>query len=117
MSIPTSQPGKLTVSCAVLVLSAYACAAQYHTAREAESNSVGTPEWKVDEEFKHDVFTFVRIKYHRGYGHSWSAGDWSTDFTDSDLNLSYRLQQMTAMKVDPNGRVLELTNPELFDYP
>ena len=117
MPVPTTKPGKLTVSCAILVVSTYACAAQYHTAREAESHSVGTPEWKVEEEFKHDVFTFVRIKYHRGYGHSRSAGDWMTDFPDSDLNLSYRLQQMTALKVDPNGRVLELTDSELFDYP
>jgi tetratricopeptide (TPR) repeat protein len=29
----------------------------------------------------------------------------------------YRLQQMTSMKVDPEGRVLEIEDPELFRYP
>ncbi len=27
-----------------------------------------------------------------------------TDYPDSDLNFSYRLQELTSMKVDPNGR-------------
>jgi len=63
------------------------------------------------------VFTFVRIQYHGG-GYRWrSAGTWWIDFPDSDLNFSYRLQQMTSLKVDPNCRVLELTDPELFDFP
>ena len=91
--------------------------AQYRTAREAESHSTGTPEWKNDPEFKKDVFTFVRIHYNRS-SRSWrSAGRWMTDFPDSDLNFSYRLQQMTSMKVDPDGRVLELTDKDLFNYP
>lgn len=92
-------------------------AAEYRTAREAPSDSVGTPEWTVDPTFKKDVFTFVRIRY-QGAGYGWrSAGHWSIDFPDSDLNFSYRLQQMTSLKVDPNCRVLEITDPELFDYP
>ena len=44
-------------------------------------------------------------------------GVWSTDFPDSDLNLSYRLQQMTSLKTDPDARVLYITDKELFDYP
>jgi hypothetical protein len=42
---------------------------------------------------------------------------WITDFPDSDLNLSYRLQQLTSLKTDPEGRVLRLTDPTVFDYP
>ena len=91
--------------------------AQYRTAREAPSDSVGTPEWRVDREFKKDVFTFVRLRYQRSYHGSRTAGAWWTDFPDSDLNFSYRLQQMTSLKVDPDCRVLEITDPELFDYP
>ena len=91
--------------------------AQYRTAREAPSDSVGTPDWQVDPAFKKDVFTFVRIRYQRGYRGSYSAGFWHTDFPDSDLNFSYRLQQMTSLKVDPDARVLEITDPQLFDYP
>ena len=75
----------------------------------------GVPDWKVDDEFSDDVFTFVRVRYTSGYGRS--GGGWSTDYPDSDLNFSLRLQQLTSMKVDPNGKVLELTDDELFDYP
>ncbi len=73
----------------------------------------GVPTWEVDPEFKDDVFTFVRIRYN-SY-RSWSR--WETDWPDAELNFSYRLQQLTSLKVDPNGRVLELTDPDLFHYP
>src|SRR5215470_17336185 len=39
------------------------------------------------------------------------------DFPEADLNFSYRLQQLTSLKVDPNTHTLELTDKELFDYP
>jgi hypothetical protein len=78
----------------------------------------GVPEWDVDPAFKKDVFTFVRIKYSSGYGGYGYGGErWLTDFPDSDLNFSYRLQQLTSLKVDPKGKILELTDDELFDYP
>ncbi|HMJ92410.1 MAG TPA: DUF4159 domain-containing protein [Candidatus Acidoferrum sp.] len=86
------------------------------TAREVESGATGTPVWTNAPGFEKDVFTFVRIKYTSGRG-GWSRGGWETDFPDSDLNLSFRLQQVTSLKVDPNGRVLEITDPELFRYP
>lgn len=77
-------------------------------------NRNGVPDWKIDQEFGHDVFTFVRVRYS-----SWNRnqGKWSTDYPDSDLNFSYRLQQLTSMQVDPNGKILELTDKELFNYP
>lgn len=74
----------------------------------------GVPDWDVDPEFSKDVFTFVRVKYNSGGG-GWRR--WATDYPDSDLNFSYRLQQLTSMKVDPAGKVLELTDKELFHYP
>jgi hypothetical protein len=73
----------------------------------------GVPTWERAEGFEHDVFTFVRVRY--GSVERW--GRWATDYPDSDLNFSYRLQQLTSLKVDPDGRVLELTDPELFSYP
>ena len=80
----------------------------------------GLPTWEVDPAFKSDVFTFVRVQYDsyggRGRGRGWGGG-WTTDYPDAELNFSYRLQQLTSMKVDPNGRVLRLTDDELFDYP
>jgi hypothetical protein len=87
------------------------------TAREIASHSTGTPIWTNKPGFEKDVFTFVRIIRDRDPEGSWTAGSWITDFPDSDLNLSFRLQQMTSMKVDPDGRTLRLTDPDLFNYP
>jgi hypothetical protein len=87
------------------------------TARETASHSSGTPEWTNEPGFENDVFTFARIiyKYDRTTVPSFMA--WINDYPDSDLNLSFRLQQLTSMKVDPNGRTLKLTNADLFNYP
>ena len=71
--------------------------------------------WEIAPEFKHDVFTFARIRYTSTYGGR--GNRWSNDFPDSDWNFSYRLQELTSLEVDPNGRVVELTDPSLFDYP
>ena len=91
------------------------------TARETASHSTGTPDWTNAPGFEKDVFTFTRIKYKYGKGPrvsgSSSPWGWITDYPDSDLNLSFRLQQMTSIKVDPDGRELKLTDPELFSYP
>ncbi len=78
-----------------------------------------TPKWTNPAGFEKDVFTFVRIRYSTGgSGYRGRGGRrWTTDYPDADLNISYRLQQMTSMKVDPNGRVLEITDPELFRFP
>ena len=90
-----------------------------HTARELPSHSTGTPNWTNDVAFQKDVFTFVRIKYsvdgRHGFGHT--SERWQIDAPDSDLNFSYRLQQMTSLKVNPDGLFLEITDKELFDYP
>lgn len=88
------------------------------TAREIPTHSTDTPLWENARPFKHDVFTFARIRYGGGrFGYGRSRGTWQTDLPDSDLNLSYRLQQMTSMKVDPDGRIIRLTDAELADYP
>jgi hypothetical protein len=88
------------------------------TAREEPSGSTGTPMWSNPRGFEKDVFTFARIRYQSGYGGYYrSRGGWHTDAPDSDLNLSYRLQQMTSMKVDPEGRYLNLTDDDLSHFP
>jgi len=73
---------------------------------------MGVPTWEVDKKFSKELFTFVRIKYD-----SWGRGGWFIDYRDSELNLSLRLQQLTTLKVNPEPIVLELTDPQLFDYP
>jgi len=93
------------------------------TAREIPQSGDETPTWTNAPGFEKDVFTFLRIKRDSnggGYGYGSygrRGGPWWTDASDSDLNLSYRLQQMTALKVDPDGRFLRLTEKELADYP
>ena len=92
--------------------------------RRRYSERRGIPNWTVNKEFSHDIFTFVRIRYSSGYGGDYyggrygrGGGRWATDYPDSDYNFSFRLQQLTSMQVHPEGVVLELTDPELFDYP
>jgi len=90
--------------------------------RRRYSDRRGVPNWTPNREFSHDIFTFVRIRYSSGYGgggygRGYRGGRWATDYPDSDLNFSFRLQQLTSMEVDPEGIVLELTDPELFNYP
>ena len=91
------------------------------TARETMSHSTGTPNWENPRGFEKDVFTYARIIFKSGPGAARVPGGprfgWWVDYPDADLNFSYRLQQMTSTKVDPDCRVLWLTDPALTDYP
>lgn len=88
------------------------------TAREIPSRSTGTPEWVNPRGFETDVFTFARLKYDTYTNVAYRGrGGWTTDLPDADLNLSFRLQQMTALKVDPNARLVSVTDPDLSSYP
>src|SRR5206468_8114999 len=91
--------------------------APVRTAREVPTHSTDFPRWTNATGFGKDVFTFVRIQYHRDRYGPYKAGYCFTDFPDSDLNFSYRLQQITSLKVDPDGRVMRLTDPDLPAYP
>src|ERR1041384_5556246 len=80
----------------------------------------GLPDaWTNPPAFNKDVFTFVRIKYsvNGKYGFGHTPDRWLIDAPDSDLNFAWRLQQMTSIKVNPEGLFLELTDKELFNYP
>jgi len=74
----------------------------------------GVPEWKINERFKSDIFTFVRLRY-RSSGRR--GGGWAGDYPNADLNFSYRLEQLTSMRVNPDGLTLDIDDPALFDYP
>jgi len=74
------------------------------------------PTWPVDENLPRDLFTFARVRYNSSERER-SSFAWFTDYPDADLNLSYRLQQVTALKVHPEPEVIELTDPRLFDHP
>lgn len=96
------------------------------TAREIASHSTGTPEWTNRPGFEADTFTFARIVFKsadtsgRRARYEWGRGPklgWWVDFPDADLNLSYRLQQLTTLRANAEGRVLKLTDPTLANYP
>lgn len=72
--------------------------------------------WKIDPEFKDDVFTFVRIEYD-SYGSMGWWDRWDNDYPDADWNFSYRLQQLTSITTAPESKIIRLTDPELTNYP
>jgi hypothetical protein len=83
------------------------------------------PSWPVSKEMPNDVFTFARIRYNSVYGGRSGRGgygrgggrQWSTDYPDSDLNMSYRLQQLTSLQVNPNGAVVDIDPEQMRHYP
>jgi len=77
------------------------------------------PKWEYEPRFRKDVFAFVRIEYDVDPEHPGHAANdrWAIDFPESDLNFSYRLQQMTSIKVDPNPIHFRITDKRLIDYP
>ncbi|PYM09949.1 MAG: transmembrane prediction, partial [Verrucomicrobia bacterium] len=95
---------------------------ELRTARETDTHSSGTPNWTNATGFEQDVFTFTRVIFKSDPGSRSSGGrlrwlGWWVDYPDADLNLSYRLQQVTAIRTDPDARVLKLTDPKLPQYP
>lgn len=76
----------------------------------------GVPTWETDKNFPGDQFTFARVQYDSYYGGR-GGGGWRTDYPDSDLNFSLRLQQLTTIKVNPNPVIVRLTDENLADYP
>jgi hypothetical protein len=91
----------------------------------AEVDRGGVPEWKEDPEVPNDMFHFVRIHYtvnpnRRRWG--WGGGEgrrgpWYIDAPDADLNLAFRLHEMTSLRVFDGETDLTLDDPKLFDYP
>jgi len=85
--------------------------ANVRTGREVDSHSTGTPEWSNPAGFEKDVFTFARGVFKAGpttapspVFHRGRSIGWWVDFPDADLNLSFRLQQLTSLRADPDGR-------------
>jgi hypothetical protein len=79
------------------------------------------PVWETDPEVPNDVFTFLRIHYQsygRRGGGAWGGnGTWDTDAPDADLNLAFRLHEMTSLRVFPELKFLKIDDAELFNYP
>ena len=79
------------------------------------------PQWEVDADFQHDVFSFARLRYdswdeYGGWGGR-RGGGWATDAPEADLNLMFRLQQMTSLKVNPEATYIDIEPEQLRHYP
>jgi hypothetical protein len=94
-----------------LALSAVA-SAQYSrrnpTGLPADRN--GVAKWENDPRFPDDTFRFVRLRPE-------NHGAWATDYPDSDLNFSFRLQQMTAIRVNPEPLIVSILDPKMKECP
>ena len=115
----------LSTAVVILALSAAlmtAPSSQAQVMTTAEDRA-GVPEWTVDPAFAHDVFTFARVRYTSWGGRGWGGwggrggGRWATDYPDAELNLAFRLQQMTSLKVNPDAAVVDLGTTDLSQYP
>jgi len=94
---------------------------ELRTARETDTHATGTPNWTNALGFETDVFTFARVIFQSDPGprdRGWARWlGWWVDYPDADLNMSYRLQQLTSIRTDPDARVLKLTDPAIYDFP
>jgi Domain of unknown function (DUF4159) len=88
------------------------------------ADRAGVANWTPDAHYKNDLFTFVRLRFttvprsdYYGYGRGRGGTSWKNDWPTGDLNLSFRLQQLTSMRVDPNPIQMQITDPRLNDFP
>ena len=70
----------------------------------------GVAKWENDPRFPDDTFRFARLRPQNHYR-------WATDYPDSDLNFSLRLQQMTAIRVHPEPIIVSILDPKMKEYP
>ena len=97
----------------VLLWITFMTAADAQLQRYGRPNAIdrrGVARWENDARFPDDTFRFVRLRpeNHRR---------WATDYPDSDLNFSFRLQQMTAIWVHPDPLVVSILDPEMKKFP
>lgn len=68
--------------------------------------------------FTEDVFTFARLKFDAQEGYGYGGGRiWDDDSPMADLSLTYRLHQVTSLKVRPNVNYIDITAKDLANYP
>ncbi len=73
----------------------------------------------LNPEFREDTFTFARLKYN-DYDSDYRYGGgrlWDDDSPEADLNLIYRLHEVTSLKVQPGLHHIDITIQDLDRYP
>ncbi len=69
--------------------------------------------------FEEDVFTFARLRFsqtERGYGFG-GGREWDDDSPEADFNLTFRMYQVTSLKVRPGLNIIDITTKDLEKYP
>src|SRR5580704_13795834 len=75
-------------------------------------------EQALNPEFREDVFTFARLKFQADYDYRYGGGRmWDDDSPEADLNLIFRLHEVTSLKVRPGLNFIDITTKELVNYP
>lgn len=83
--------------------------------RQAEQDEMAKA---LNPAFKDDVFTFARLQFTPDRGGRFGGGRvWEDDAPDADLNLIYRLYQVTSLKVRPGFNFIDITPADLSKYP
>jgi len=68
--------------------------------------------------FEEDVFTFARLRFEAETGWGFGGGRlWDDDSPEADLNLTYRLYQVTSLSVRPGLNIIDITTKDLQKYP
>ncbi len=77
-SEPVSRKFLLGFGIATLLLAGVAMAqrSRWNRGDYLETDRNGVPDWEIDQDFKDDVFTFVRIKYDSYGGYGRGGGGW-----------------------------------------
>ncbi len=87
-------------------------------AKDKGSASDPAPAKKITEiKWKHESFTFVRIRYSESRLPGHPSSNWLIDYPDADLNFTARFQKETGLRCERDGRVMTLTNSELSRFP
>ncbi len=81
----------------------------------AELEMVDKMQKALNPAFVNDVFSFSRLKY--GYESMGFGRYWDDDSPDADLNVAYRLFQITSLKIHPYYNYIDITAADLARNP
>ena len=72
----------------------------------------------ISPSFSEDVFTFARLRFGATSDFRYGGGRlWDDDSPTADLSLTYRLYQVTSLKVRPGLNYVDITTKDLTKYP